>query len=174
MANMLRRFIVDFEQTILRWTNLFTESKPVLCFVTVGADEKSTGNHSSVLDSIFGSTLWAVPKSRRSVERRWTRKMGEIGHFEHARPKKNLIACLECGHWHESHTICGNCYKKVREETKAMQKTFGDDLKYDHPLKEVVFLYDDEVLEDHTDKYVVKMDKSRPKWFHKSLLTRAK
>ena len=33
--------------------------------------------------------------------------MSEIKHFENARPKKNLTACVECGHWQENHTICG-------------------------------------------------------------------
>lgn len=69
---------------------------------------------SSILESIFDSRLWAVPKSRRSLERRMTRRMGGLKHFEtYGRPKNNIVACLECGHWHEKHTICGKLKQHI-------------------------------------------------------------
>ncbi len=63
----------------------------------------------SLLDSLLGDGfLWAaLPKHRRSLERRMSRRMGGTKIRKFTTPKKNIVACLECGHWHESHTICG-------------------------------------------------------------------
>lgn len=55
-----------------------------------------------------------------------------------------------------------------------MQKAFGDDLKYSAPLQEVVVLYENEKEENIHDKYIVKVKKTRPSWFAKNLLIKAK
>ena len=68
----------------------------------------------------------------------------------------------------------GNCYSKVREETKAMQEAFGDDLIYNHPIKEVIVLYEDENPGEYQNEYIVKMNKKRPSWFSQSLLAKSK
>lgn len=33
--------------------------------------------------------------------------MGKSHFLRSLTPKKNIVECLECGHWHEAHTICG-------------------------------------------------------------------
>ena len=59
----------------------------------------------SILESIIDNGfMWAVPKHRRSLERRMTRRMG-FGKV--LLPKKNLVVCDTCGHFHPVHTICG-------------------------------------------------------------------
>ncbi|ESO94135.1 hypothetical protein LOTGIDRAFT_232409 [Lottia gigantea] len=134
---------------------------------------QTSGSMKSLLDDIFSNTLFAVPRNRRSKEIRRTRKMQITGHYEYALPKNNIVSCLECGHWHEKQTLCGNCYDKVRKETEEMQEAMGTDtLKYSQPQSEVMFLYEGEETENVKGKYVVKVDKERPGWFSKNLLTK--
>jgi len=61
----------------------------------------------SLIDSIYNGFLFAVPKSRRSREKRATRRYGWTKVVDWMTPKRNLVECLECGEWHEGHTICG-------------------------------------------------------------------
>ncbi|KAK3591406.1 hypothetical protein CHS0354_005328 [Potamilus streckersoni] len=133
-----------------------------------------SGSSRSVIDSIFGSILWGVPKSRRTLEKRLTRKFQGKEFKEVTAIKKNIVACLECGTYHEMHTICPKCYGKVREETAAMKAAMGEDFQYNHPRSEVVYLYEDD-QEDrakYKGKYIVEMKKPRPLWFAKNLLTK--
>lgn len=69
----------------------------------------------------------------------------------------------------------GNCYQKVREETQAMQAKMDPEVRlYNTPRTEVVYVYKGE--EDSKNmfdgKYIVEMDKPRPEWFPKNLLTK--
>ncbi|GAB1606657.1 39S ribosomal protein L32, mitochondrial-like [Argonauta hians] len=167
---MLRSALLRLEKDIDRLLNF----KPALALVVSDTRNDSHQKTSTVLESIFDSFLWGAPKSRRSLEVRKTRKMGQLDYFGYAKPKKNIVACLHCGHYHEADTLCGNCYNKVRKETEAMKKAFGDDLKYSAPNKEVVFLYRDDQRADNRDKHVVELDRNRPGWFAKNLLTKSK
>lgn len=58
------------------------------------------------LSELLGPVLYAVPRNRRTLERRLTRKH-HIPQFAHAIPKKNIVICLNCGNPHEIQTICG-------------------------------------------------------------------
>lgn len=69
----------------------------------------------------------------------------------------------------------GNCYQKVKEETQAMQAKMDPEVRlYNTPRTEVVYVYKGE--EDSKNmfegKYIVEMDKPRPEWFPKNLLTK--
>ena len=61
----------------------------------------------SLIDSIYNGFLLAVPKSRRSREKRAIRRFGWTRIQDYMTPRRNLVVCLECGEWHEGHTICG-------------------------------------------------------------------
>lgn len=66
------------------------------------------------------------------------------------------------------------CYKKVLDETKAMQDAIQTELKLEPVEKEVVVLYDGE-KNSKPDEYcegkrIVEMKKPRPSWFTKNLL----
>jgi len=61
----------------------------------------------SVIDSIYDGFLLAVPKHRRSREKRAKRRFGWTKVESFMTPKRNLVECLDCGEWHEFHTICG-------------------------------------------------------------------
>ena len=70
----------------------------------------------------------------------------------------------------------GNCYDKVRKETEEMRMTMNkDDRDYNAPLTEVTYIYKGEERNDetHGTKYIVEVDKTRPEWFSKFLLTKA-
>lgn len=125
----------------------------------------------SLLNEIFGNGfLWAVPAHRRSIERRLTRKLAKQ---KLMKPKRNLILCLVCGHHHESHTICGNCYEKVRKETEEMKAAIQKELNIDPVDKEIVVVYDDDKKGDFWEgKRIVEMKKQRPLWFQQNLQVR--
>ncbi|GFU60573.1 39S ribosomal protein L32, mitochondrial [Nephila pilipes] len=126
----------------------------------------------SILDDIIDNGfLWAVPKHRRSLERRMTRRMG-FGKM--ILPKRNLIVCDACGHFHPVHTVCGNCYEKVKSETKFMQDAVMKELKLDPIDKEVVILYENDSKEREIfgGKRIIEIPKERPSWFSKNLLSK--
>jgi len=125
---------------------------------------------------LFDGFLWgAVPKNRRSRERRATRQWGHHKITDYMTPKRNLIECLDCAKYHEAHTICGNCYQKVREETEAMKAKIDPDKRmFDIPQTEVVYVYqgEEDTRKTFNGKFVVEMNKPRPEWFPKNLLTK--
>ncbi|XP_064594518.1 large ribosomal subunit protein bL32m-like [Liolophura sinensis] len=169
--------LLRLETSFFRWIGVNGHSPALVCNTIQTPEVTRHHNHdrqgSSVIESIFDSRLWAVPKFRRSLERRMTRRMGGEKHFEtYGQPKNNIVACLECGHWHEKHTICGHCYAKVREETKHMQEAMGEEANFYAPQKEVAFLYEGEKDENSQEKFVVHLKKRRPEWFSKSLTSK--
>ena len=65
----------------------------------------------------------------------------------------------------------------MKEETEEMRAKMDPEVRlYNVPHTEVEFLYkDDEDLNDrsmHKGKYIVEMNKPRPEWFPKNLMTR--
>jgi len=71
--------------------------------------------------------------------------------------------------------VTGNCYKKVQEETEEMRAKMDPDTRfYSVPHTEVVYLYKGEESDrpKYKGKYIVEMEKPRPEWFPKNLLTR--
>jgi ribosomal protein L32 len=77
--------------------------------------DKQTDQAASVLESIFDSFLLAaVPKYRRSLERKMTRRMQMVGHYEHAMPRKDLVVDQHTGMWKEKGTICSKCFIKIK------------------------------------------------------------
>ncbi|KAJ8909994.1 hypothetical protein NQ315_008925 [Exocentrus adspersus] len=129
----------------------------------------------SVKDILGDGFLWAVPKSRRSIEKRLKRKFGHPDYIlKIMKPKTNLRTCKVCGDDHEAGVLCPTCYNRVIDETKAMQDAIQAELKLEPVEKEVIVLYDGEKGEkpDETfeGKRIVEMKKQRPTWFSKNLL----
>ena len=61
----------------------------------------------SIKDLIGDGILWAVPKHRRSVEKRLKRKYGCPEYVvKTITPKTNLRVCNKCGHDHEVGVLC--------------------------------------------------------------------
>jgi len=76
--------------------------------VATPTHDQDCDDKQSLLDTIMSNILWAaVPKHRRSPTKRLIRRNGYTYVRDFMTPKKNIVACLECGHYHERHTICG-------------------------------------------------------------------
>lgn len=66
---------------------------------------------SSLKDIMNDAFLWAVPKKRRSLEKRLCRRFGipELNWKPHV-PKTNILMCRKCGHNHEAGVLCGKMF----------------------------------------------------------------
>ena len=59
------------------------------------------------IKSIFDGYLWGVPTCRRSAEKRMMRKFGAPNwHNKLILPRKDLLVCGSCGHYHEEKHLC--------------------------------------------------------------------
>lgn len=56
--------------------------------------------------------LWAVPKHRRTIERRLKRRFGSPGNWKIILPRNDLAVCKTCGHDHEIGVLCGKIFLK--------------------------------------------------------------
>ncbi|XP_055321630.1 39S ribosomal protein L32, mitochondrial [Sitodiplosis mosellana] len=137
-------------------------------------NETQSSTPFSLKDLIGDGILWAVPKHRKSIERRLKAKYGHPRYvMKIYTPKTTLRICVQCGHDHEVGVLCPNCYKRVMDETQQMQQIIEEKLGLNPDDKEVVVLYDgerDKPAEFWEGKRVVEMEKPRPTWFSKNLL----
>lgn len=141
----------------------------------VDADDYQTSKPFSLKELIGDGMLWAVPKTRRTLERRQKRKFAykELNK-NWVLPQANFAICQQCGGDYQIGHLCGmfdnvflkihsshlnlidcssifiiiffsaTCYKRVIEETRAMQKSIIEKLGLDPFDKEVIVLYDGE------------------------------
>lgn len=80
--------------------------------------ESSASKAFTLKDLIGDGILWAVPKHRKSIERRLKAKYGHPKyHMKIMSPKTTLRTCMQCGHDHEVGVLCRKCYfpKKTTE-----------------------------------------------------------
>ncbi|XP_070159919.1 large ribosomal subunit protein bL32m [Polyergus mexicanus] len=179
LINRLYLSLQRFEQTIFQ-TIFGRGFPPELCAIDCNnfLNEPKLANRfgSRSLEEIFkNGILWAVPKKRRTIEKRLARRFGVPKyHWKPPVPKTNLLICTNCGHDYEVGRLCGHCYEKVKVETKEIRDAIQKKLGLNPVEKDVIVLYDGE-KDDKTHKYwknqrVVEMPKKRPSWFHRNLL----
>lgn len=100
----------SFQRSIKICTQFFLFKGPPPAFAVAGCPSTlstlDTNSCHSPLDSIFDGILLAVPKFRRSIEKRLHRKHRFTGFMEHGTPKSNIIPCLECGNFKEKGYLC--------------------------------------------------------------------
>lgn len=160
--------------------SVFCTIRP-LAFAVAGLPstyDKITRNQTpsrSLKDIIGDGILWAVPKHRRTVEKRLNRKFGYPEYnWKLLRVKTHLRSCNQCGHDYEAGHLCPHCYKKVRDETQQMQEKIQEQLGLNPIEQDVVVLYEGERGEQPSEmlngKRIVEMPKPRPIWFTKNLL----
>lgn len=66
----------------------------------------------SLKDLIGDGFLWAVPRNRRTIEKRWKRKFGSPEYVNKLMlPKTNLRVCNSCGHDYEVGILCRKSIK---------------------------------------------------------------
>ncbi|XP_075971757.1 mitochondrial ribosomal protein L32 [Anticarsia gemmatalis] len=130
----------------------------------------------SIKDIIGDGILLAVPKFRRTIERRWKRKYGSPDYeLKTIVPKTNIKVCQDCGHHHEKGRLCENCYTKIKKETEEIQAKITEKLGINPVEQDVVVLYQGETLPDQPKEFwkgkrIIEMKKERPQWFSKNLL----
>lgn len=151
------------------------------CIASVDSVPSKTTNTSETFSTenlMKDAILWAVPKTRRTIEKRLKRKFGlKERVWKMLGPKKNLMMCNTCGTHHEAGFLCPACYDKVQKETKQMQDTIQAELGLNPVEKEVIVLYEGE-KEGYTEEFfegkrIVEMKKERPPWFSKNLLQKS-
>lgn len=78
---------------------------PVHSFPSAG--KQSTVGQWSLKDLLGDGILWAVPRNRRTIEKRWKRKYG-TPEFSNKLllPKTNLRSCSKCGGDYEVGILC--------------------------------------------------------------------
>jgi len=54
--------------------------------------------------------LLAVPKKRTTNLKKKKRRWLSIHQNDNCTPKENIVECPKCGHWNESHTLCGKIH----------------------------------------------------------------
>jgi len=125
-----------------------------------------------------------TPKKRTTAEKKLTKKFMPLNNNQitkQARAKTNIVACLDCGLYHEIGTICGNCYQRIRKETMLIQDQLMNNEKFRYngeaPLdRELKISYEDDASRqqqeqevDGQNRLVVEMPKKRPSWFNQNL-----
>lgn len=137
-----------------------------VCQESVLAQPKSKSI--SVKELIGDGILWAVPRNRRTIEKRWKRKYGALDYvWKMLVPKRNIRVCNNCGHHHEMGVLCrklnclsiypiysmlietffsnlAHCYDKVKQETKKIQEKIQSELGLSPVETDVIVLYDGE------------------------------
>lgn len=131
----------------------------------------------SLNDLLKDGILWAVPKHRRTIEKRLKRRFGVPKYiWKPPVPKTNILMCPTCGYDYEAGRLCGHCYERVKQETKKLQDIIVKQLELKPVEKEVVVLYENEKPKDALEKAkweefeIVEVEGERPSWFHSNLL----
>ncbi|XP_076629959.1 mitochondrial ribosomal protein L32 [Colletes latitarsis] len=129
----------------------------------------------SLKDVLNDAFLWAVPKKRRSIEKRLMRRFGYPKYnWKPPVPKTNILECNKCGHNYEAGLLCGHCYEIVKQETLEMQTAIQQELGLSPVEQDVIVLYEgekDKATKDFwKNQRIVELPKKRPDWFNQNLL----
>uniref|UniRef100_A0A2M4AMJ6 Large ribosomal subunit protein bL32m n=1 Tax=Anopheles triannulatus TaxID=58253 RepID=A0A2M4AMJ6_9DIPT len=184
MARLLRRLVDKLQDNLLALEHSFLGGNrfPPGGFALAGVEELPMQRRQpapfSLRDLLGDGILWAVPKHRRTVEKRHKRKYGSPEYkLKILTPKTHLRSCATCGSDHEVGVLCPTCYRQVRTETEQMQEKIQQELKLNPVDKEVVVLYasekEEQPAEFWQEKRIVEMEKPRPLWFSRNLLQKA-
>ncbi|XP_068631215.1 large ribosomal subunit protein bL32m [Battus philenor] len=157
--------------------NVFGQPSKEYALVQIYEKQIQHPKKSLTINDIIGDgILLAVPKFRRTIEKRWKRKFGSPDYvWKMLVPKTNIKVCRDCGHHHEHGRLCENCYKRVENETKEIKAKIQEKLGGSPIDKDVIVLYEGEDVantpkEFWEGKRIIEMKKERPQWFSKNLL----
>lgn len=114
----------------------------------------------------------ACPKRKVNKRKVLTRRYGDEN-WKYGqklfKPKRNIITCPDCGSFHEYHTICRNCFKKIHEESKKIIASIRSAWGSNAVDKEVKVLYKDEQSPPTEHLRIVELERPRPLWFTPNL-----
>lgn len=131
---------------------------------------------SNIEEIMRDGILWGVPKKKPSLERRLRRRFGVPAYPQDCRilrPRFDLIICEQCGDHHEAHTICRTCYAEVRQETDQLKSEIRKQIDQLKPKEqEVIVRFKDDPNDQDPKKFcIVEIERERPAWFPRNLLT---
>lgn len=124
------------------------------------------------LKDLLNGIVFATPKRRTPIRTIWRKKYGNDnwnnGGTRLFKSKRNITTCAECGTFHEYHTICRTCFKRVQEESKEIIEKIRAAWGRGVIDKEVQVLYKGETTTTPA-KRIVEIEKPRPFWFASNL-----
>lgn len=128
-------------------------------------------------DAMEEGFLWAVPKHRRSRERRLIRKFGLENKHKKMLPYRKLLTCDDCGHVHEPGRLCPNCYGENKKITQAMQEAMVSMQGLSPVEHEALPIFKGEKVNTkdgfHEGKRIFEVPTERPKWFSNRLTVKS-
>ncbi|XP_045460821.1 39S ribosomal protein L32, mitochondrial [Harmonia axyridis] len=174
LISRLSNSILKLEQTLNLILGFNRLPPPAYCLASIETNRVQPKEPFSLESLIGNGFLWAVPKHRRTIEKRLKMKYGSPKYvMKILQPKTNIRICNACGDHHEIGILCPTCYKRIMNETKDMKEAIQEKLGLQPIEKEVVVLYENEksTLEgEYEGQPIVEMKKPRPSWFSKNLL----
>ncbi|MFH4983070.1 hypothetical protein AB6A40_009779 [Gnathostoma spinigerum] len=168
-SRILADGIISFLSRFLRPFG-FHRKTPSLCLACVPCIQPFSGelNVNSVLNDF--RIVFGVPKSRTSKPKKQARRFAYTRLYS---LKDNLVVCQNCGEYHEMHTICGNCYSRVRELTNKIKAKIMEYNPYigesqDKPIH-IQFSDSGKPADEVVNgKRIIEMDIPRPSWFKRT------
>ncbi|XP_060841233.1 large ribosomal subunit protein bL32m [Rhopalosiphum padi] len=152
---------------------------PALSFASTAETLKPSISALTNVQRLFGDSIfWAVPKHRRTIEKRLKRKFGCINDFyKILLPRTDLLTCNQCGHSYQRRHLCANCYKRVKDETTEFQEVIEKELGLKPIEQEVVVLYKGEKTKQPVEEFwkgkrIIELKREKPSWFSRNLLQR--
>ncbi|XP_076046633.1 mitochondrial ribosomal protein L32 [Oratosquilla oratoria] len=150
---------------------------PSVALTIIAQNNLATPMNPSSCDPMAEGFAWGVPKSRRSREKRMTRRFGSVKGYNKMLVPKKLLTCDHCGHAHEAGRLCPNCYAEAKTLTEAVQEAMAKTQGL-HPIEhEVIPVFKGEKLDEeegfYMGKRIVEVEKPRPKWFSQNLIKRS-
>ncbi|KAK3861478.1 hypothetical protein Pcinc_032567 [Petrolisthes cinctipes] len=174
---MLRLFRINLYRaqeavdTLLQWMVMQGTPPPAIAGV-ISIHGHAVKNSTEDTDKDDG-ILWAVPKSRRSREKRLTRKFGSETGRNKMLTRLLLLTCNHCGNVHQPGRLCPVCYSKTKEVTEAMQAAMNSTHGLNPVEHEVFPVFKGEIIDSKDGffqgKRVVEVEKERPHWFSRRL-----
>ncbi|XP_050540132.1 39S ribosomal protein L32, mitochondrial [Daktulosphaira vitifoliae] len=177
---ILKRVKLQFTSNIDYLCNVFFGQTPPPALSIAHLNDvpnKITFRWLDVNQMLNNSILLAVPKHRRTIEKRLKRKFGCINDFyKMLLPRTDLLTCNHCGHTYQKRHLCPTCYNKVKLETSEMQEAIEKELGLEPIEQEVVVLYKGERAKQPEEfwqgKRIIELKREKPSWFSKNLLQR--
>ncbi|XP_061179818.1 large ribosomal subunit protein bL32m-like [Saccostrea echinata] len=119
--------ITKFQRTLQNLYLGFRYNAPALVTVNHLPEKYENGSSWQTLKDCFENIMRAaVPKKRRSKEKRMMRKMGHYGLFLKENFKERREICLTCGNYFRRGFLCDHCYNTAKQQTMKIWKEIGD------------------------------------------------
>ncbi|OAF68611.1 39S ribosomal protein L32, mitochondrial [Intoshia linei] len=146
---------VSYGKSIIDYL-LFKILQPSMGMCRLEFCETNQPSVSSAIEIMRDAFVWKnVPKRRRTIEKRKTRRMGFSFVKKNLTVNDNITICNSCGTYHQYHTLCPTCYQKTKVETEKILN--------DNPSKRPN-LHEFKIMEEVSDKN---------SWFSENLLKKA-